>query len=63
MFGWHYQIFLQESQIKEKHTSLSFIQENRNLVCIGAPGAGKTYLAIVLSLKLVKKVLKQGFDA
>ena len=51
-FEWHQDIRLQDSQTREILTSLDFIKENQNIVCIGAPGTGKTHLASALGYKL-----------
>src|SRR5699024_907569 len=59
MFEWHDQIRVQDNQTKEQLTSLDFIQSNQNVVCIGAPGTGKTHLASALVTKLAKNVFKQ----
>lgn len=63
MFGWHNQIFLQDSQTKEKLTSLSCIQENQNVVCIAAPSTGRTHLATALGYKACQEGIETSFLA
>lgn len=47
-FEWHEEIRLQDSHTKDVLTSLDFIHARQNIVCIGAPGTGKTHLASAL---------------
>lgn len=60
-FEWHDQILLQDSQIKEQLTFLNFIQCNQNVVCIGAPGTGKTHLASALGYKACQEGIETRF--
>lgn len=60
-FEWHDDIRLQDSQTKEIITSLDFIKENQNIVCIGAPGTGKTHLASALGYKACLQGIETRF--
>ncbi|NMB00155.1 MAG: ATP-binding protein [Firmicutes bacterium] len=40
---------------KEQLLSLEFVEENKNVLCIGAVGTGKTYLATALGVKACAK--------
>lgn len=57
-FEWHQDIRLQDVDTKETLTSLEFIKAKQNIVCIGAPGTGKTHLASALGYK----ACQQGID-
>ena len=61
MFEWHNQILVQDDQTKEQLTSLDFIQHNQNVVCIGAPGTGKTHLASALGYKACQEGIETRF--
>lgn len=61
MFEWHDQILVQDHQTKEQLTSLDFIQSNQNVVCIGAPGTGKTHLASALGYKACRQGIETRF--
>lgn len=60
-FEWHNDIRLQDSQTKEILTSLDFIQAKQNIVCIGAPGTGKTHLASALGYKACQQGIETRF--
>lgn len=60
-FEWHDQIRLQDNQTKEKLQSLEFIQSRQNVVCIGAPGTGKTHLATALGYKACQEGIETRF--
>src|SRR5699024_12427773 len=60
-FEWHQDIRLQDSQTKDILTSLNFIKENQNIVCIGAPGTGKTHLASDLGYKACQQGIETRF--
>lgn len=60
-FEWHDQIRVQDTQTKEQLISLDFIQSNQNVVCIGAPGTGKTHLASALGYKACQEGINTRF--
>ena len=60
-FEWHQDIRLQVSQTREILISLDFIKENQNIVCIGAPGTGKTHLASALGYKACQQGIETRF--
>ena len=61
MFEWHNQILVQDEDTKEQLTSLDFIQSRQNVVCIGAPGTGKTHLATALGYKACQEGIETRF--
>ena len=61
MFEWHSQILVQDNQTKEQLTSLDFIRSTQNVVCIGAPGTGKTHLASALGYKACQEGIETRF--
>jgi len=46
--------------IKE-YMSLSFIEQNQNLIFLGPPGVGKTHLAVSIALEAIRNGLKTYF--
>lgn len=47
-FEWDENILLPHPSTKEELISLRFIERKENVICIGAPGTGKTHLSIAL---------------
>lgn len=60
-FEWHSQILVQDSQTRDQLTSLDFIRYTQNVVCIGAPGTGKTHLASALGYKACQEGIETRF--
>jgi len=61
MIEWHNQILVQNEDMKEQLTSLDFIQSSQNVVCIGAPGTGKTHLATAVGYKICQEGIETRF--
>lgn len=45
----------------EEYMSLSFIEQNQNLIFLGPPGVGKTHLAVSIALEAIRNGLKTYF--
>lgn len=60
-FEWHDQIRVQDNHTKEQLISLEFLQVHQNVVCIGAPGTGKTHLASALGYKACQEGIDTRF--
>ena len=52
-YDFSFQPSVSEKQLKEL-ASLSFIEQNENIVFIGSPGVGKTHLAVSLGIEAAK---------
>jgi DNA replication protein DnaC len=53
-FDFSFQPNLNEKLIRELASNLSFISEAKNVILLGAPGVGKTHIAIALGIKAVQ---------
>ena len=60
-YDWHPHIRLPDSHTREQLVSLAFIHARQNLVCIGAPGTGKSHLAIGLGRKACQNGIETRF--
>ena len=60
-YEWHPHIRLPDTDTKHQLMSLQFIQDRQNLVCIGAPGTGKSHLATGLGLKACQEGIETRF--
>lgn len=60
-YQWHPHIRLPDCDTKEQLVSLQFIHERQNIVCIGAPGTGKTHLATGLGRKACQAGIETRF--
>lgn len=60
-FEWHNQILVHDNQTRDQLESLNFIQSKQNVVCIGAPGTGKTHLATALGYQACMKGIETRF--